>query len=200
MQRYSRFILTIETSFERPLDPLERTDLLQLDVITVRSARILNGDGRHRLVFELIRTFRQHQFQRIGIDERRRDEQKQQQQEHQVGHRRCRKTLIDFRAVFDCHNRLSLNGLIQNIHKCDGIGLHLEHQLFDASDQIVVAEIGRNTDQQTHHGRHHRDIHTARQQSEIDRSARSGHIHESLHHAEHSTEETDHRRTAGYSR
>ena len=99
--------------------------------------------------------------------------------------------------MFDGHDELLLNGLVENVHERDGIGLHLEHELLDACNEVIIAEIGGNADDKTHDRGDHGDIHTARKQPEVDGTACGRHVHERADHAEHRAEETDHRSAAG---
>ena len=72
--------------------------------------------------------------------------------------------------MFNCHSALFLNGLIQDVHEGDRVGLHLEDQLLDACHEVVVAEIGRDADDKTADRGDHRHVHAAGQQAQVDRA------------------------------
>ena len=56
--------------------------------------------------------------------------------------------------------QLFLYWLIQDIHKCDCGGLHTEYHLLDTCHEVVVGKVGRDTNDKTTYGSHHRNVHT----------------------------------------
>src|SRR5574344_9827 len=118
-----------------------------------------------------------------------RDHEEDEQQKDDVGHGRhikCRGDLCT-----SLKHRLLLF-FANNVHKCERLRFNLIHHAIHFCHKIVVGEQSDNTHNQSTHSRDHCLVNATRKNTDINIATSIAHLPESLHHTNHSAQETYH--------
>ena len=88
----------------------------------------------------------QYDVQGVHRDQCRGKHEEDQQQKNNVGHGRHIEIRIDLVSSSDIHIILVLGGFVEKIEKLKGIRLHLIDDLIRPNDQMVIRDIGYDSD------------------------------------------------------